>query len=914
MFTWLRRIVVLLLLTGVAGGMVYLRSDGFAETCRTFVMDELEKRGIFVKLASIRVEILNGGLVAHGVEIFHEKERRTLLAAVNQLNVDLDVRELMHRRVKVDGVELHRTRLEVPVDIGDPQSDKIELSDLNARVIFDDDRIQIRHAESRLHGLLLSVTGTLLRPDPSKAVQDEKLAEKRNRERLAAIRARRDLIIDTAKLLKHFETARSPRLEIAVSGDLGRPEDLKATLHLTADGLRHGDYVCEEVDVQAVYAGKLAEITRMHVRDHLGTLDAGATYEIGGPQVDFHLRSGVDLPQLATAIFETEHLNEFSIYRGEQVEVTADGRVLLGDAVPQDAFVPVECTGQARVGQFVSRGEIFQGLSLGFGLAPEGCYFRDVMLRHRSGSIGLQAMWQKSEGFRYRALLRMDPNLLTRFADMPNTRRIIERFRFTEESDIFGEVEGQGPEPDINQCLNRGHLDLRKFKYRGVDFVHVDGDVEFEGRKHSYRNMRVERAEGAGSVKEVECDDKAETVKITGLVSDVDPVAVVSCFAQKTADVIAKYRFDKHPHVEVDGMLGDDTNTDVRVKFRAPASGTAHYDLWGDDYLITRPSGELHFKGPLLNYDVSGLLSGRDMNCKGGADLRPEANDYHIDFRAGGFPYQVFGKAMPFEKLTARVNCDKGIAGFDVKATLLDGEFVLRGKVDDRKQPQTYEGEMRINAMNFNKFGRIYSPDYDTEGDLTGHVEFTGKIGDWRALKGKGAVVILNGNLYSIPIIGPLTPLLAALLPRPVKGFNIAKEADATLTIGDGFVTTEDFVASTSVFNIKASGKVDILEDRIAFHAQVKFGKILGLVLFPVSKILEYAGEGTVEDPRWRARFFSSSSEKTPFREEGGMVREQPKSPTENKPQTQRKGETPKSPAPMKNGDAPKPATKPPGR
>jgi hypothetical protein len=97
---------------------------------------------------------------------------------------------------------------------------------------------------------------------------------------------------------------------------------------------------------------------------------------------------------------------------------------------------------------------------------------------------------------------------------------------------------------------------------------------------------------------------------------------------------------------------------------------------------------------------------------------------------------------------------------------------------------------------------------------------------------------------------------------------------------------------------------VDYLEDRILFHAQVKFGKILGLVLFPVSKILEYTGEGTVEDPKWRARFFSGSSEKTPFRKEGEAARIQPKSGGTAKPMTPgASSETPK-----------KPDAKPPGR
>ena len=63
-----------------------------------------------------------------------------------------------------------------------------------------------------------------------------------------------------------------------------------------------------------------------------------------------------------------------------------------------------------------------------------------------------------------------------------------------------------------------------------------------------------------------------------------------------------------------------------------------------------------------------------------------------------------------------------------------------------------------------------------------------------------------------------------------------------------------------------SDGKIDFLEDRIKFYAQAKFRGLPGIVLFPVSQILEYIGEGTVGDPKWRPRFFSIGSEKGELR------------------------------------------------
>ncbi len=909
MRTLLRRTVFLSLLLATGGAIAYVSSDGFARTIREMVLLRLEQRGVYVNLDRLFLDPMEG-LVAKKIEVYQDAAHQKLLARVDRLNVDLNFSRLLQKEVEIEGVDLRNADLSFPIDPDDPKSEHLVLSRLSARVLFTGERIEIRRAEGDLYGLHLSVTGALLRPKPAKDEIEEKLAQERSRQRLAAILARRDLIMETAKMLKHFETARAPRLDVEVNGDLAKPEELTGSLHLTANGLRHGDYVCEELEARASYAGQLVDLTSLRLKDKLGLLEASATYEIGGDVVDFHLRSGANLPGLASAVTGNDVLREVVFY--EPVDIVADGRVLLGKAVPKDAFLPVECAGSVRMGRFASRGEVLEGLSVNFGLSPEGCYFRDGLLRHKSGTLGLQAMWKKSDGFRYRALMRMDPNTFIPFIHFPQTQEFIRRFKFREESSIFAEVEGHGATADIgNDCKNRGHVELHNFKYHGEEFARVESDVEFEGPQHYFRNMRFERAEGTGLANEIDWDDHAHTVSFKGLVSDMNPVAVVGCFARPTADVIARYRFDKHPHAEVDGILFlDGPGTDLRVKLRG--EGVGHYMLWGNDYTISKPTGELSFKGPKLTYDVRGGAFGKDMTCKGDVDLSDGANDYTVDLRAGSFPYLIFSKRLPFEKLRATILCRKGQADFNVKANLFEGNVELRGKMDDRKQPQSFTGELRINAVSFKKFAQVYSPEFETEGDFTGHAEFTGVLGDWKKLKGKGALVILNSNLYAVPILGPLTQVIGALLPSPIKGFNVAKEADATFTLADGFVTTQDLIASTKVFTIAANGKIDYLEDRIDFHAQVKFGKILGLVLFPVSKILEYTGEGSVGDPVWRPRFFSGSNEKTPFRRQEQDARTDlaPVSPAKSGTPSPR---IPKAMSPEQNGNSARPP-KPPVR
>jgi hypothetical protein len=257
------------------------------------------------------------------------------------------------------------------------------------------------------------------------------------------------------------------------------------------------------------------------------------------------------------------------------------------------------------------------------------------------------------------------------------------------------------------------------------------------------------------------------------------------------------------------------------------------------------------------------------MSCRGTTDLTPGAKTYTVAFKAGSFPYSVFGKPLPFERLAADVVCQKGQISYSAGARVFGGAFALKGKVNDTLERPAYQGELKMNALSFKRFARVYSPDNETEGDLTGHFTFAGTLGDWRSLRGNGALIILNGNLYAVPILGPLTPLIGAMLPKPMSGYNVAKEADCTFQVADGFVRTDDFEALTGVFRLVSKGQIDFLEDRIKFEAQAKFRGLPGLVLFPVSEILEYIGEGSVGTPLWRPRYFSATQEKEKFRKPG---------------------------------------------
>ncbi|WP_075088533.1 hypothetical protein [Verrucomicrobium spinosum] len=178
------------------------------------------------------------------------------------------------------------------------------------------------------------------------------------------------MILDTARVLKHFETAVAPNLDVEITGDLAKPEEMNATMHLRASNLRHGTYVCEDLDVLASYSGETVDLSHLRVRDRLGQLELAAAWTLGGQDVDFHFRSTADLPGLCAAVFEKEAFREVVFY--EPVSVRAEGIYHLNQPTAEGRGLPVNCVGSVDAGRFATRGEMLEGLSGSFGLAPEG--------------------------------------------------------------------------------------------------------------------------------------------------------------------------------------------------------------------------------------------------------------------------------------------------------------------------------------------------------------------------------------------------------------------------------------------------------------------------------------------------------------------------------------------------------------
>jgi hypothetical protein len=128
----------------------------------------------------------------------------------------------------------------------------------------------------------------------------------------------------------------------------------------------------------------------------------------------------------------------------------------------------------------------------------------------------------------------------------------------------------------------------------------------------------------------------------------------------------------------------------------------------------------------------------------------------------------------------------------------------------------------------------------------------------------------VEGHVFAIPFLGPFSEILNKIVPG--MGYQKARRASATFKVDSGYIDTRDFVVEGRGFSMIGDGRIGFLDDRLDFDMRVNAKGLPGVLLFPVSKLLEYETRGKFSKPAWRAKIMPKFG--------GGQDREKSPSPT----------------------------------
>jgi hypothetical protein len=128
-------------------------------------------------------------------------------------------------------------------------------------------------------------------------------------------------------------------------------------------------------------------------------------------------------------------------------------------------------------------------------------------------------------------------------------------------------------------------------------------------------------------------------------------------------------------------------------------------------------------------------------------------------------------------------------------------------------------------------------------GQLTTSAHFTGTIGKMETLSGNGEVKVENGDIAQIPFLGSLTPYIPLL--------SSADAAHGLFTASHGVIHTDDMHISSETMALIGHGNYNFVKDQADLDMRVNANGPAAILLFPLSKIFEFHGDGPMKNVNW---------------------------------------------------------------
>jgi hypothetical protein len=338
-----------------------------------------------------------------------------------------------------------------------------------------------------------------------------------------------------------------------------------------------------------------------------------------------------------------------------------------------------------------------------------------------------------------------------------------------------------------------GTVILGRSRFRGTWMNSADTKIHFADGALTCEDLHVTRNEGSGTGS-FTYDFKKHEVRISNIKSSLNPAEVIFWIDPKVWNTVVPYKFRRPPSVTANGL----------------------YQFRGG-------------KNTRLEIKVEG---------------------------ANGMDYVFLGKTLPFDRISARLLfTNDRLQIVDLRGALLSGTLGGNADISLARNDPHYQANISVSEINFPLLTDLYYNYKTALGVLNSTYDFTGLGSDPRTMRGHGKVEVTDGDVFAIPIFGPLSGILNRILPG--SGYSTARKATATFKVNEGVIHTDDFDADGALFSMLGHGDVHFLDDNLDFNLRLNM-KGPGLLLTPMYKLFEYVGTGSLKKPDWRPAVLKS--------------------------------------------------------
>jgi hypothetical protein len=792
-------LVVLLAAVAAPIALWQVNRTGLPDSWRALVERELSNQGIYLQIGALQYLPLQG-IAARDVRIFAEPELETELSRIGRILLDFDKTKLARGDLRLNKMQLANADVTIPADTGDPDSETLKLTSVNGQLLMPGGRVlEIRNARGRVGTIDVTVNARLLgyRSSGTGGLPREDTEQRGKRREFIAVISRE------IERWSHPADQR-PKVEIRIHGDLSDMGALSSSFTFQAPVMALNNHEVEDISISGELLGSLLVLNDIRLRDTRGTLRAHADYDLKNRAGRFDGECTLDLTTLARSWFGFQTPDALLVGGGQTIK--AAGKFQM----PADGSIPkIQATGNFTFESIMLRGVVFDRVQSAFSMRGNEFFFRDTRVERPDG-----AAWGKA--FIQWPLVRIAmettlpaPVYKPFFMGQP-LEQVIDSFTVGGQSKFHIALEGGFDARDRYSWAYHGHGKVERIAYNGVP---------------------VASARSSFSLSHHELD-----------FHDGDLILDTSNYRQRLAhDGPAETRASVGAirYIHKDRML---EISDVRGEFWVPPV----LALFNNDLAKTMEAYQFH-RPPRIQ--SSGVV-----------DITP-AGRTRLDIRfetSSPAATEVLGRSLTFSRAQGNVLL-RGerveVNGLDLMAFNgpVSASFAHTGK--------RLSAEIAWTRLDLHSLAGAYGVTMQGGGTTTGRIEFSQSGGSTATLKGNGHVGFENAHLFAVPMLGPLSPMIAAVVNDRRTGYERAKDAFLTFEIQDGVIRSNDFRTTTTSLTITGDGAIDLNDETVDMTMRVNARGLLGLITLPLRPfygLFQFRGTGPMREPEWENVIFTN--------------------------------------------------------
>lgn len=812
------RVFFTLLMVAVAisgiSALVYFHEKGFSDDAADRIAKEMERYGIYAEFDNLSFHLIRG-LTANNVRFYHTENRLAQIAELPSLIIHVDKTKMMRGKLKINTVSISNAQLTIPLVKGEPDSPIINIANVSGEIDLPGSQsLSTTDLTGEYEGIQITLSCNVWRDAPKEKIVPSPANKAKQIKNYQAFREQ----------LEHWKWPEqsSPQLKLYIEGNLSNPNKVDFDFSFSSESIEYESYKMENILIEGDWNQNLITLDQLEFSHQSEKCSITTDYDILKRNGRFKVDSSIHLQSFAKQVFGKQILNNFSA--AGDTNISAHGQYQLPKS--EQEKLDLSMIGNVRLNDFSFRGASINSLYSEFSWNNGDLYLDQLRVSHDQGKLSGRLII-KDRLIRYQTKSSLPANIYFPFIKSEKIKGILGLLDFTDKSFIDVQANGSINQDNLLDWKSHGFAEIRNFSHNGVPVSYIKGNYKLDRETANFANITATfdysdyslrksfdgPRSGTLTAKSFDFNWAKKSVLIERLRGSAWPAPVMRLFSPKIANHIESYKFHLPPTVSCAGKIcwSSDKSNDMRFVVGLNSTGQTDYNFLKEDLPLKNIKGQVTI---LPNKVQVNSLAGKlfDGNISGYLHVTPSSSAYSGRFQ--------------WDKLKLR-----GIS-------------------------QTYD----IKALD--------------KGTLTGSFTFRGTGSKVSTLNGHGNIALANGDLFAVPLFGPLSSLIDGVI-NPLNNQQVlheqARNFSCNFSTKNGVFYSKDLNSMTQSTTFTGEGWIDIKQEILDITIRMNFRGMMGLAEVPmkvielpfqalktlftgkeVKGLRQFRGSGKITQPSWK--------------------------------------------------------------